>query len=54
MKLLLLPNQGPAIEEGLEELTVIELKEIAKDIGIDGYSSMKKAELIKSIEESET
>lgn len=34
----------------LEELTVKELKELAKDKGIEGYSDMKKEELIKALE----
>lgn len=33
----------------LSEHTVDELKEIAKDKGIDGYSKMKKDELIEAI-----
>lgn len=38
-------------EEGtLENLTVKELKELAKSKGIEGYSDMKKEELIKALE----
>lgn len=36
--------------ESLEEKTVKELKEIAKDREIEGYSEMKKAELIEALE----
>ena len=37
--------------KNLGEMTVKELKEVAKSAGIKGYSSMTKAELISSIEE---
>lgn len=37
--------------KNLGEMTVKELKEVAKSIGVKGYSSMTKAELISSIEE---
>ena len=37
----------------LEDHTVAQLQEIAKDEEIEGYSSMKKAELIGAIEEAQ-
>ncbi|MDX1761702.1 MAG: 50S ribosomal protein L21 [Christiangramia sp.] len=35
--------------EDLSKHTVVELREMAKDKGIEGYSSMKKAELIAAL-----
>jgi len=37
----------------LNEMTVPELKEIAKEKDIEGYSNMKKKELIKALEEGD-
>ena len=39
-----------AVKEDLSSKTVAELKELAKAKKIEGYTSMKKAELIKSLE----
>lgn len=42
------PKKGDI--DSLEELTVKELKEIAKDKGLEGYSDLKKDELIELLE----
>lgn len=46
-------HELPPITESLEELTVNELRQIAKGKNLSGYSSKKKAELIDMIVESE-
>ena len=40
------------VEQDLESLTVAELKEIAKNKDLTGYSALRKAELIKLIQEN--
>ncbi|NLL68737.1 MAG: 50S ribosomal protein L20 [Acholeplasmataceae bacterium] len=40
------------VEQDLESLTVAELKEIAKNKDLTGYSAFRKAELIKLIQEN--
>ncbi len=38
--------------KGLEKKTVAQLKEMAKELGITGLSSMKKADLVKAVAEA--
>ena len=38
-----------ASKEDISKLTVAELKKIAKDKNVNGYSTMKKAELIDAL-----
>ena len=38
-------------EAGLEDLTLVELKELAKEKGIKGYSKMSKEELINELKD---
>lgn len=47
------PKPVNEIDSELEKLTVIELKDVAKELGISGYSTMVKAELVKAIAEAE-
>lgn len=39
-----------ATKPDLSKLTVAELKELARDAGIDGYSSLRKADLVAALE----
>ena len=46
-------NGRSAKKEHLEGLTVPELREVAKDRGLTGYSRMRKAELVDAIIEED-
>ena len=48
-----LADEQPMDESELAELTVAELRELADDAGITGYSDMRKAELIAALEAAE-
>lgn len=40
-------------DKKLEDMTVAQLRDIAQERGIDGYSDMKKDDLIKAIESAQ-
>lgn len=42
---------SPSAETSLEDKNVAELKELARERGIEGYNDMKKAELIAALTE---
>lgn len=45
-------EEVPSIEQDLSKMTVAELRNLAKEMGLSGYSALKKAELIALIEEN--
>ena len=45
---------GPDPIAGLDEMSVAELRDVAKDAGVSGFSTMKKDELIAAIREPMT
>jgi len=45
-------EEVPSIEQDLSKMTVAELRSLAKEMGLSGYSALKKAELIALIEEN--
>lgn len=46
-------TEEEATDEALEDLKVVELKDRARDAGIEGFSTMKKDELVKALEGAE-
>lgn len=49
VKLAALTGTTKGVEGGLDDLSVAELREAAKDAGVEGYSTMKKAQLRRAV-----
>ncbi|MFU8787281.1 MAG: Rho termination factor N-terminal domain-containing protein, partial [Candidatus Izemoplasmataceae bacterium] len=43
------PKVETKVADKFEDKTVVELREIAKEAGLTGYSKLKKAELIEAL-----
>ena len=47
------PAPAPLQAPNLDVLTVVQLKTVAKEAGLKGYSTLKKADLIRLIQNNE-
>lgn len=42
-------NDAPTLSVDLESLTIVQLKDMAREQGVTGFSTMKKAELVDAL-----